>query len=195
MGAEKWTLHSTDPLDPRKAPLESLGTPVDPTIATGDPVEPREELPEPLGDPGDQSNAIREFRAQVAGASAPVQSWSVPPSARRRSNAIPIDVQGLREIMRLTQREFAGYFGFPIATLKHWEHGERRPTGAALVLLAVIHANPRAVLGAVRRVRSRWPELLAPIAPRKTYRAPPGIGERQPPLRPRGPRKSKRAGR
>ena len=95
--------------------------------------------------------------------------------------------------MRLTQREFAGYFGFPVATLKHWEHGRRRPTGAALVLLAVIGANPRSVLTAVRRLRMRWPELLAPISRQKSYRAPPGFGERGPTLHPRGPRRKKGA--
>ena len=60
-----------------------------------------------------------------------------------------LDVRALRERMRLTQREFAGWFGFPLGTLKHWERGSRRPTGTALVLLSVI----------------------------PSYRAPPGYGE------------------
>jgi len=37
------------------------------------------------------------------------------------------DIVALRRRMRLSQREFAGWFGFPIATLRHWERGSRRP--------------------------------------------------------------------
>ena len=78
--------------------------------------------------------------------------------------------------MRLTQREFAGLFGFSVATLRHWERGNRRPTGSALVLLNVIRENPRVVLKAVRKVRSSGLGILAPIAPPRSYRAPPGFG-------------------
>jgi putative transcriptional regulator len=88
-----------------------------------------------------------------------------------------LDVRALRERMRLTQREFAGWFGFPLGTLKHWERGSRRPTGTALVLLSVIHENPRVVLRAVRKARKRRPGMLPDIAPLKSYRAPPGYGE------------------
>jgi len=98
-----------------------------------------------------------------------------------------LDVRALREHMRLTQREFAGWFGFPAATLRHWERGNRSPAGAALVLLHVIHENPRVVLQAVRKARMRG--LLSQIQPRKSQRAPPGLGERAPALRPRGPRR------
>jgi putative transcriptional regulator len=36
-----------------------------------------------------------------------------------------------------------------VATLRHWERGDRRPTGASLVLLNVINRNPKAVLAAL----------------------------------------------
>jgi len=97
-------------------------------------------------------------------------------------------VRQLRKRMRLSQRQFAGYFGFSVATLRHWERGNRKPAGTALVLLNVIRENPRIVLQAVRKARLRDP-TLAPIAPPKSYRAPPGFGSRPPPLRPRGPRR------
>jgi hypothetical protein len=87
--------------------------------------------------------------------------------------------------MRLTQREFAGWFGFPLATLKHWERGNRQPTGTALVLLSVIHENPRVVLKAVRKARKWRPGMLPAIEQKEAYRAPPGYGERPPPRRPR----------
>ena len=88
-----------------------------------------------------------------------------------------LDIRALRARMRVTQREFAGWFGFPLATLKHWEQGTRRPNKTALVLLSVIHDNPRAVLKAVRKARMWRPKMLAGMAPKKSYRAPPGFGE------------------
>ena len=78
--------------------------------------------------------------------------------------------------MRITQREFAGRFGFPLGTLKQWERGNRKPTGPALVLISVIQENPGLVLRAVRKARSKWPGLLAGVEPKKSYRAPPGFG-------------------
>ena len=46
-----------------------------------------------------------------------------------------IDVSGLRERLGFTQEQFAARFGFSVATLRHWERGDRAPNGAALVLL------------------------------------------------------------
>lgn len=63
------------------------------------------------------------------------------------------DIALVRRRLRLTQRQFAHIFGFPLATLRHWEKGDRHPTGAALVLLNVIARHPRAVLTSVARYR------------------------------------------
>lgn len=60
-----------------------------------------------------------------------------------------VDVAGLRRRLGLTQDQFAGRFGFSVATLRHWERGDRKPHGAALVLLNVIERNPAAVLEAM----------------------------------------------
>lgn len=60
-----------------------------------------------------------------------------------------VDVAQLRERLGLTQEQFAARFGFSVATLRHWERGDRRPTGASLVLLNVIARNPKAVLAAL----------------------------------------------
>ena len=57
-----------------------------------------------------------------------------------------IDVRRIRGRLRYTQRQFAGYFGLSVATLRHRERGNRRPAGPALVLLHVIADNPRVVL-------------------------------------------------
>jgi len=91
--------------------------------------------------------------------------------------------------MRLTQREFAGLFGFPVATLRHWERGNRQPAGSALVLLSVIRESPRVVRQAVLKARLRDPDSLAPIEPLKSHRARPQAPDRWPPARryiPRG---------
>lgn len=50
----------------------------------------------------------------------------------------------------MSQNLFAARFGFSLSALRHWERGERLPSGAALTLLNVIKKNPRAVLQALR---------------------------------------------
>jgi putative transcriptional regulator len=65
-----------------------------------------------------------------------------------RPNAV--DVSSLRERLSLTQEQFAARFGFSVATLRHWERGDRSPSGASLVLLNVIDRNPNAVLMALQ---------------------------------------------
>jgi len=62
---------------------------------------------------------------------------------------VPVNVAGLRQRMGLTQEQFAARFGFSVATLRHWERGDRNPQGAALVLLNVIERDPSAVMRAL----------------------------------------------
>ena len=69
--------------------------------------------------------------------------------ATRARLPIAVDVVRLRLRLGLTQTQFARRFGFSVATLRHWEHGERQPQGPAKVLLSVIEHNPRAVLDAL----------------------------------------------
>ncbi len=64
--------------------------------------------------------------------------------------ATAVDVARVRKRMGMTQTQFARRFGFPVATLRHWERGDRKPRGAALVLLNVIARNPRIVLDALK---------------------------------------------
>jgi DNA-binding transcriptional regulator YiaG len=42
-----------------------------------------------------------------------------------------VDVAALRKRMRMTQKQFCRRFGFTLATLRHWERGDRKPRGAA----------------------------------------------------------------
>jgi putative transcriptional regulator len=60
-----------------------------------------------------------------------------------------VDVKALRLRIGMTQEEFAARFGVSIATLRHWERGDRSPQGPALVLLNVISHNPAVVIQAL----------------------------------------------
>lgn len=60
-----------------------------------------------------------------------------------------VDVKALRQRVHMTQEQFAARFGFSVATVRHWERGDRRPQGPALVLLNVIEKNHAAVLSAL----------------------------------------------
>jgi putative transcriptional regulator len=61
-----------------------------------------------------------------------------------------VDVKAIRARLGLTQDEFAGRFGFSVNTLRHWEHGTRRPEGATRAYLLVIERAPRVVERALR---------------------------------------------
>ena len=61
-----------------------------------------------------------------------------------------VDVSGLRGRLGFSQEQFASRFGFSVATLRHWERGDRSPSGASLVLLNVIERNPQAVMAALQ---------------------------------------------
>lgn len=62
-----------------------------------------------------------------------------------------VNVSDLRQRLNLTQKQFAARFGFSVATLRHWERGNRSPSGASLVLLNVIDRNPTAVMQALQK--------------------------------------------
>ena len=60
-----------------------------------------------------------------------------------------VDVVALRRRIGMTQKQFAARFGVSVATLRHWERGDRKPQGPALILLNVIEHNPKAVMQAL----------------------------------------------
>lgn len=57
-----------------------------------------------------------------------------------------VDVAALRHRLALTQEQFAARFGFSVATLRHWERGDRKPHGSALVLLNLIDRAPETIM-------------------------------------------------
>ena len=52
--------------------------------------------------------------------------------------------------MPYTQENFGRLLGVPTGTLRQWEQGRRKPTGAARVLLSLIQRNPRLVIETLR---------------------------------------------
>ena len=79
-----------------------------------------------------------------------VQSGKQPkPAGIKTYKPQAVDVSRLREGLGLTQQQFAARFGFSVATLRHWERGDRAPSGASLVFLNVIERNPKAVMQAL----------------------------------------------
>lgn len=55
------------------------------------------------------------------------------------------DVAAVRRRLHLSQGAFAQLFGIPLATVKDWEQGRRRPDAPARAYLRVIAMNPDAV--------------------------------------------------
>jgi len=58
----------------------------------------------------------------------------------------PVDVAAVRGRVGFTQAQFAARFGVSVATLRHWERGDRSPHGPALELLNLIDRDPAGVL-------------------------------------------------
>ncbi|MBW4332371.1 helix-turn-helix domain-containing protein [Stakelama sp. CBK3Z-3] len=66
--------------------------------------------------------------------------------ARIHQVKVPVvDVAAIRSSTGLSQGEFARSIGVAKGTLLNWEHGRRRPTGPAQVLLAMIAKKPSLV--------------------------------------------------
>jgi transcriptional regulator with XRE-family HTH domain len=61
--------------------------------------------------------------------------------------------RAVRAKVRGTQNDFATLLGIPPGTVRNWEHGRRKPTGTARVLLQLIEAEPEIVGGLLRRIR------------------------------------------
>ena len=62
----------------------------------------------------------------------------------------PADIKAARRRVGMSRDAFAQLFNLSSATLRKWENGERKPTGAARTLLAIISREPEAALRAIR---------------------------------------------
>ena len=65
----------------------------------------------------------------------------------------PLRVKKIRRKLHLTQAKFATMICVSVGTLRNWEQGRTYPEGAAIALLRVAEAEPRALLQALRSHR------------------------------------------
>jgi ribosome-binding protein aMBF1 (putative translation factor) len=73
-----------------------------------------------------------------------------PGDSRQHVVQIPaVDVKVARQKLQMSQDQLARVLCVSPATVRSWEHGERRPEGAARILLRVIEREPDAVLRAL----------------------------------------------
>ena len=83
--------------------------------------------------------SVKQAAAIERGEMKPSRSFTV-----NRDN----EVTTVRAKLGLSQDRFAALLGISSSTLKNWEPGRRRPTGATKVLLKVAKRHPRIVLEA-----------------------------------------------
>ncbi len=95
------------------------------------------------------ANAFDSIKQGLTEAITHAQTRGKKPAGVKTYQPQAVDVSHLRQRLSLTQEQFAARFGFSVATLRHWERGDRSPSGASLVLLNVIDRNPKAVLQAL----------------------------------------------
>jgi putative transcriptional regulator len=72
------------------------------------------------------------------------------PDLSRHSIAAP-DAKSVREMLGLSQVQFAALIGISPRTLQNREQGHRRPEGTARALLRVAESHPQAMLEALHR--------------------------------------------
>ena len=56
----------------------------------------------------------------------------------------------VREQLGFTQLEFSQRIEVPIETIRNWEQGKRRPTGAAKTLLKLLYRSPETALSVLK---------------------------------------------
>ncbi|MBN2801695.1 MAG: helix-turn-helix domain-containing protein [Deltaproteobacteria bacterium] len=58
-------------------------------------------------------------------------------------------IKNIRELLHVSQSEFAIMIGVSVRTLQNWEQGRRKPDGPAKALLTIASQNPQAVMDAL----------------------------------------------
>ena len=58
----------------------------------------------------------------------------------------PKEIRAVREGLNLSQAVFGRLLNVPAVTVLKWEHGERKPSGAALRLLEIARRTPDALI-------------------------------------------------
>ncbi len=58
----------------------------------------------------------------------------------------PREIRAVRERLNLSQAVFGRLLNVPSVTILKWEHGERKPSGAALRLLEIAKRSPEVLV-------------------------------------------------
>jgi putative transcriptional regulator len=90
--------------------------------------------------------SVDELRDFVAGKKTGAIVHRVAPSQT--------DAREARHKLGLSQQEFASFIGTAVGTVRKWELGTRRPSGAARTLIEVIKTEPKAVRRAMAKNKS-----------------------------------------
>jgi putative transcriptional regulator len=94
----------------------------------------------------DIRESLEELRDYIAGKPTNVIVHTVIPS--------DTDARLARHKLGLSQREFANVIGTGVGTVRKWELGTRRPSGAARTLIEVIKHEPKAVRRALKKTKA-----------------------------------------
>jgi putative transcriptional regulator len=90
-----------------------------------------------------------EFDGLVAGLQDALAHAQGAKGGRRRVHAVAVDgafVAAARLKAGLTQEQFARVTGASLGTVRKWERGERRPSGAAGMLMRILARAPELVI-------------------------------------------------
>jgi len=60
----------------------------------------------------------------------------------------PEEIRAVRKKLNVSQAVFGRLLNVPAVTILKWEHGERKPSGAALRLLEIAKRSPDALISA-----------------------------------------------
>ena len=61
-----------------------------------------------------------------------------------------VNVRAIRTRLKLSQPEFARRYALPLASLRKWEQGVRKPDAATRAYLTLIARNPKVVAATLR---------------------------------------------
>ena len=87
--------------------------------------------------------SLREARDHVLGKATKAVVHRVRPKETEAREA--------RLMLGLSQDEFANMIGTAVGTVRKWELGTRRPSGAARTLISIIKSEPKAVRRALAK--------------------------------------------
>jgi DNA-binding transcriptional regulator YiaG len=86
--------------------------------------------------------SVAAFTRDLAACNVVTKAYGPPPK---------VDVKAIREMMEMSQEQFALEFGLEVATVRNWEQGRSEPDTAARNFLATIAHDPDAVRRALVR--------------------------------------------